>query len=242
MRTIVKAAMQAMPQLANPIWAWTYPLFRKDEYHPGLSLERDAAFDLIHQENRWGSTESVSGRGSELRYVRRLIPRLERLLLDLEVKTFLDAPCGDFNWMQHLELPDGARYLGCDIVPALVDDLQGRFGDKRRHFSVLDIVGGPLPPADLWLCRHALFHLPNRDIRSVLDSFARSEIKYLLTTTYPFERRNRDINPGGFRFINLSAPPFALPQPLASIPDFDAPEPPGYLTLWSREQILSVEI
>ncbi len=42
---------------------------------------------------------------------------------------------------------------------------------------------GPLPKADLWLCRDVLFHLPNKDVITVLANFANSEIPYLLTTT-----------------------------------------------------------
>ena len=164
---------------------------------------------------------------------------LAKYLKTLNVKVFLDAPCGDFNWMQHVELPEGDLYIGGDIVGRLIEDLQQAHGNPTRSFRKLDIVEGPLPKADLWLCRDVLFHLPNQEVITVLENFANSEIPYLLTTTYNFPKRNEDVRPGGFRFINLQLPPFLLPRPLSRITDFVAPEPPRYLGLWSREQVRS---
>ena len=65
-----------------------------------------------------------------------------------------------------------------------------------------------------------LFHLPNKDVITVLANFANSEIPYLLTTTYTFPKRNEDVKPGGFRFINLQLPPFLLPPPLSRMRRF----------------------
>src|SRR6516162_3964507 len=45
--------------------------------------------------------------GSALTYTERLRPLLERYLKTLNVKVFLDAPCGDFNWMKYVTLPHG---------------------------------------------------------------------------------------------------------------------------------------
>ena len=83
-----------------------------------------------------------------------------KFLNSLNVKVFLDAPCGDFNWMQHVELPEETLYIGGDIVGRLIEDLQQAHGNPTRSFRKLDIVEGPLPKADLWLCRDVLFHLP----------------------------------------------------------------------------------
>ena len=68
----------------------------------------------------------------------------------------------------------------------------------------------------------------------------RDKATSLLTTTYSFARTNRDINPGGFRFINLQKPPFNWPPPATKIADFVVPWPPRYLALWSRESILAL--
>lgn len=57
-------------------------------------------FTDIYRTNRWGSDETRSGPGSELLRMKRVIAQLGELNRDLGVSSVLDAPCGDFNWMQ----------------------------------------------------------------------------------------------------------------------------------------------
>jgi hypothetical protein len=239
MKLVAKRVMRSFPVVFNPLWSVAYPwIIRRDEKNFGHEYgDRVEAFRTIYEENRWASAESRSGCGSTLAYTKGLRKALARHLARLGVERFFDAPCGDFNWMRYVTLPPATRYIGGDIVPELVDGLQRRFGSERHRFCTIDIAKGPLPPADLWLCRDVLFHLPNDDIIAVLTNFVGSEIPFLLTTTYDFAKRNLDVRAGGFRFINLRLVPFGLPKPLAKIPDFVAPEPPRYLALWSRAQV-----
>ena len=90
----------------------------------------------------------------------------------------------------------------------LVEDLADRYAQPGREFRQIDIVQGPIPDVDMWLCRDTLFHLPNDDVRQVLRHAA-AHARYFLATTYPFARANRDVRPGGFRFLNLEAEPAA---------------------------------
>jgi hypothetical protein len=238
LKDTVKAAMQACPAVANPIWAVMFPFVRREEFYPGdVDENRSDAFQKIYDHNWWGSSESRSGPGSTLAYTARLRPRLEGLLAELKVRTLLDAPCGDFNWMRYVRLPEETCYIGGDIVAPLVKYLQNEHGSPRHTFQVIDIVEGPIPVADLWLCREVLFHLSNKDALKVLELFAKSDVKHILTTTFDFVRENRDIGVGGIRLINLRLPPFKLPPPIMRIADFIAPAPPRYLALWSREQV-----
>ena len=225
------------PEILNPLWKiyykWNRPLVtdtgRFDSARPG-------AFTEIYQSNFWGSEESVSGSGSTLDYTRILRKELPLLLREFDVKVLLDAPCGDFNWMQHVALGQ-TRYIGCDIVEDLIEQLNRKYASDARKFAVLDIVEGQVPDADLWLCRDVLFHLPNSDVLSVLNQFARSNVKYLLTTTFDIAGVNPDVKPGGFRHINLLKAPFNLPKPIRTIDDFVAPFAPRVLGLWTREQV-----
>lgn len=241
-RKLINLAVRSNPTVFNPIWAAIYPyVTRRDgKYFGSEYVDRETAFQQIFEENRWLSCESRSGVGSTLTYTKPMRKSLAKYLHALNVRVFLDAPCGDFNWMQHVNLPKGTSYIGGDIVNSLVDELQRVHGSSTHSFRKLDIVTGPLPKADLWLCRDVLFHLPNEDIATVLNNFANSEISYLLTTTYAFSKHNDDVRPGGFRFINLQNPPFGMPRPLSRIADFVAPEPPRYLCLWSRDQIMEL--
>ena len=237
-RKRLKTLMQRYPAIFNPIWAAAYPYFRRGSGEVVSEFQDNVeAFSKIHSDNLWGSSESLSGWGSTLAYTAVMRKHLERLLTDMKVRTLLDAPCGDFNWMAHVSLPPEASYIGGEIVPDLVTSLNQRYGTNRHAFRAIDIVRGPIPRADLWLCRDVLFHLRNEDALSVLRNFVASDVPFLLTTTYDFVRQNGDTRPGGFRYINLRLPPFGLGKPRLKIPDFLAPAPPRYLALWSHKDV-----
>src|SRR3954453_10803029 len=82
-------------------------------------LDLSGVFQKIHQTNLWGSDASVSGLGSQLNSTARLRELLPGLLHELNARTLLDIPCGDFRWMSQVELPI-ERYIGADIVDAVV--------------------------------------------------------------------------------------------------------------------------
>src|SRR5215212_9991686 len=63
-----------------------------------------AVFDQIVAENYWRDPESLSGAGSNLRQTETLRRELPGLLSKLSIRSLLDAPCGDFHWMQHVDL------------------------------------------------------------------------------------------------------------------------------------------
>src|SRR4051812_27850000 len=64
----------------------------------------DAVFSDIYRNNSWGDAESVSGRGSTLARTEVIRRSLPGLLESVGARSLLDAPCGDFNWMRHVEL------------------------------------------------------------------------------------------------------------------------------------------
>jgi hypothetical protein len=231
--------MQSHPAIFNPIWPIVYPIVRRGSGEVVSSFDDNAAaFSKIYADNIWGSSESASGWGSTLAYTAPLRKDLSSLLASMSVRSFLDAPCGDFHWMSHVGLPEGTLYIGGDIVPDLIAGLRKTHAHRSCYdFRVIDIVKGPIPAADLWLCRDVLFHLPIADGLAVLRNFADSEVPFLLTTTYDFVKKNFDTRPGGFRYINLREPPFGLAKPRLKIADFIAPAPPRYLALWSREEV-----
>ena len=238
MRQYLKHFMQQHPLVFNPLWEKIYPFVQRDSGEISSKFEDNSeAFSKIYSDNMWGDAESASGWGSTLSYTKVVRKHLDRLLVDMKIDTFLDAPCGDFNWMQHVSLPPRTSYVGGDIVPELIAGLNQRYASDRCRFQVIDIVKGPIPPADLWLCRDVLFHLTNADALRVLRNFADSSIPFLMTTTYDFVKSNADARPGGFRYINLMLPPFGLGKPRTRIADFVAPAPPRYLALWHREDV-----
>jgi len=171
-------------------------------------------FADIHDNNSWGSRESVSGAGSELANTSQLIRELSLLLRDLRIKTLLDLPCGDFNWMQHVDLA-GIDYHGADIVEALVQRNSERFTGPGKRFSRMNLLADRLPEVDLIICRDCLFHFSNDDVFKALHAFVDSNARWLLTTTMIYRGlpRNSDIQTGGWTTINLEMPPYLLPPP-----------------------------
>ncbi len=114
----------------------------------------DAAgvFAGIYAHNTWGDAESRSGGGSAMCATASVRPALPGLLRDLRIRSVLDAPCGDVNWMQSL-LPQIHEYVGLDIVGPLVEANQARFGSASARSLQGDVSRDPPPPADLILVR-----------------------------------------------------------------------------------------
>jgi hypothetical protein len=61
-------------------------------------------FTNIFYNNSFNGTASVSGSGSDLTQTQTIRIEIPKLLKKHNVNTFIDAPCGDFYWMQHIEL------------------------------------------------------------------------------------------------------------------------------------------
>lgn len=208
-----------------------------------LQHSRQQIFAHMYTRNSWGGAESVSGGGSDLEQTRTIRREIANLAEELGIRTMLDAPCGDFNWMQHVSLQLD-EYIGADVVPELIEDNAHRYGSATRRFVVLDICQDHLPAVDLILCRDCLVHLPLQSGTAALRHFVRSGSRYLLTTTYPgVVARNKPLLiTGNWRPLDLTLPPFSLPEPLRIIneectePD-DLPE--KSLGLWDLSRVLN---
>lgn len=195
----------------------------------------ESTFEPFYAQNLWGDEESGSGPGSSLAKTARLRRELPALLSELRVRTLLDAPCGDFNWMRETAL-DLELYTGADVVRSIVERNRRLYEDARRRFLVLDVTRDRLPRADLVLCRDMLVHLSFRHAAAAIENFRRSGSEYLLTSTYPGWTRNEDVSTGGFRPLNLQLPPFDFPPPLRFLDEKEPDERAHYhgkgLGLW----------
>ena len=185
--------------------------------------KRRSAFQAIYRDNSFGGTTSRSGAGSEVDATEVVRTELPRLVARLGVQTLLDVPCGDFHWMQHVEL--GCRYIGADIVPEMIAANLERYSRADRQFIALDMVRDGLPAADLILCRDGLVHLSFQDGLRAVANFRASGARYLLATTFLEPRPNEDRPTGLYwRPLNLTLPPYSLGEPIDVIRE-PAPEP-----------------
>ena len=175
------------------------------------SVRRRRVFRSIFEQNAWGDCESVSGPGSNRARASLFRADLEALVRSLEVRTLLDVPCGDFNWLCEFDLGI-ERYVGVDIVPALMARNRAKYGSEQRQFLVRDMVSDRLPCVDLIFCRDGLVHLSHGEVFAALRNFKRSGSAWLLTNTFTSRETNEELP--GWQPLNLQAPPFALPRPV----------------------------
>lgn len=179
-------------------------------------LDLQERFARIYSTNLWSDPETRSGTGSSLDSTRVVRRELPRVLKQLGARVLLDAPCGDFSWMQHVDL-SGVEYIGGDIVPSIVAQDQKLHANEWRRFIELDLTGDELPDADVLLSRDCLVHLSYANIGAVLANIARSNIRYLLMTSFPGRGDNKDIIDGDWRPLDFEAPPFLFPTPVLTL-------------------------
>ena len=191
--------------------------------HPRRSLRQqrrrgqtpEEIFTEIYWENGWKGGESASGLGSSLAQTVAIRTDLPKLIREFGWRSMLDLPCGDFHWMSRVDLD--VDYVGADVVKELVRRNRAQYARDRRRFVELDLLSDALPTVDLVLCRDCLVHFSDEHVRRALGSIVASGSEYLLTTTHPSQRGNRDVVTGGFRPLNLQAPPFDFPPPIRLI-------------------------
>lgn len=206
-------------------------------------LGNKAVFSRIYEQNLWADSESRSGHGSTYEFTGALRNELPEILERLAVRTFIDAPCGDFNWMRHVKLPPDCKYIGIDVVPQIVATNQVKFGDTEHQFLCRDITSERVPFGDLIFCRDCLFHLSYADIRGFLVNFIESNSRYLMTTTHknPDGFPNKDISSGAFRRIDLFRAPFNFGKAVVyRVEDHNPMGPEREMCVWMREDVAKV--
>ena len=201
--------------------------------HPQSSLGRfyrQHVFCDIYEQGLWGrhgESKYFSGVGSlgkaARAYVHSIAATVAALAKGGEI-TLVDLGCGDFRIGADLlkRLPS-VRYLGCDIVPGLIEENQRNHKSDRVAFRHLDIVSEKLPAGDVYLVRQVLQHLSNSEIKAVVDKL-RACPHVFITEGQPAILEG-PVNPdkrvsAGVRFdwrrgrgrgVELASPPFNVP-------------------------------
>jgi len=191
---------------------------------------------IYHSDAYWGSKETVSGCGSTLDFTKAIREKIPPLIKRLKIKTILDIPCGDFNWMKEVKL-NVDQYIGADIVVELVKRNNALYEKPDRTFIHLDVTKDTLPKADIILCRDCLIHLSFDNIFKAILNFKKSGAKYLLVSTHFKIEKNKDINDGEYRPLNLQLPPFNFPNPIVVICESYFQEAGKSLALWKLSRI-----
>ncbi len=194
----------------------SFLLSRNDPKNLRYKKGMDDIFFNMSQTFKQLKEESISGPGSSLAQTAKIRRRLPRLFASMEINSMLDAPCGDHNWLPHVDLKL-EKYVGIDVVPQIIEQNRSRYENEIKKFYVSDITKDFLPQCDLILCRDCLVHFSFAEIFAALRNFRNSGAKYLLTTTFPQRQANADIPTGGWRTLNFQLPPFNFPPPVQII-------------------------
>ena len=168
------------------------------------------------REKSKGNRESASGPGSFLSAAAPTLSLLRKVIDDHDISSILDLGCGDWNWMQHLELRQKTTgspvtYEGWDANEKLIEGLNTHYGIVDQvDFKLRDLVTDTMPPSDLIIIRDVLFHMPV-DLAQATIANIKATSRYMIATTFLGVRDN--IGPEkawGFYNINLMIKPFKL--------------------------------
>ena len=206
-----------------------------------VAHNQKSLFTYIYEKNIWaGGEETYSGSGSTLSRTKNIRKELPKLFKKLNIKSLIDAPCGDLNWIKEL-LPLLDHYIGIDIVEPLI--AANRKTVPYHNFVCADLRFVTMPKVDAILCKDLFLHIPYEDIFSVIRRCKESASTYLITNSYEDIDRNQDVDmyqkPFPFRFLNLELPPFSFPKPLYKIRQIEAGKPYGkHLMCWRLVDLL----
>ena len=203
-----------------------------------LNIENEIVFTNIFKTNYWGSSESFSGEGSTMSSTENLRGDLIEIIKKYNIKTILDIPCGDFNWMRTI-VNNFESYTGCDIVLDIINSNNEKYSNEKIKFKNIDLCNDKLDKVDLIFTRDCLQHLPLDYVKKALENIKNSGSKYLIASSLPYlENNNEDIKLGDCRYLNLEKEPFNLPKPIFIIKE--SPQPPApdkYMCMWEIDKI-----
>jgi SAM-dependent methyltransferase len=168
-------------------------------------------FNRIYAEGTWGKDvagKGTSGTGSTLEITREYRAYVEDFMKKHSVKSVVDAGCGDWSFSSAMDWGD-ASYLGVDIASDVIAAVRNKHEKGKIKFQVGDITD-ELPAADLLISKDVLQHLSNELVHKFIrNNLRKGKYKWvILTNTRGSE--NRDVASGGYRAIDLAAPPFAV--------------------------------
>lgn len=197
-----------------------YPILNKMSEIRFKNYTTEKIFTEIYEKNMWTDKESRSGTGSSLKKTKSLRKALPQLFKDYSINSILDIPCGDFNWMREVNLKS-ISYIGADIVEEINQNNIKKYLAENKKFVKMDILKDNLPKVDLIFCRDLFIHLSYEDIFKAVTNIKKSGSKFLLTTSFMAEKKNRNCSTGGWHPINLLIKPFSFPNPLKMIDEED---------------------
>lgn len=186
---------------------------------------RKNVFDKVYETGLWNSgsegTEKnpLSGPGSTLENTESTRNSLKEVILKYNIKSIVDAPCGDLTWMKTL-FPffkeHGVSYTGVDIVKSQIDKHRQTF--PEHTFLHVDMVLEKVPKADLIFSREMTQHLAAEDNMRIFNNWKMSGSTFVFQTNYESQavgNFDKNFPDAGFNpNTNLQIEPYNFPAPV----------------------------
>jgi len=180
-----------------------------------LINDDESKFSYIYKNKYWMNSEdgSLSGSGSSEQASQNLVNELDNFIIENNINSILDIPCGDWKWMSNIDMRN-IKYIGGDIVQDIITANQQKFSNNNIHFKKINLSRDNLVPCDLIIVRDLLVHLKYDDIFKCLQNIKNHNIKYIALTHYPNITKNRNPVWGDrWRPLNMLIDPFNLNEP-----------------------------
>ena len=169
------------------------------------------AFSIIYKSNTWGFG---SGLGSLPRWTRPYQQFLQMFMRENNIKTVVDVGCGDWQFSRLIDW-SAVDYLGLDVVPEVIKKNRSRYAAPNVRFELAPERFADISSADLLLVKDVLQHFPTDAVhRFVKEVLGRFRFALVTNCIEPASHRNREIEVGGFRPLDLREAPFNYPAPV----------------------------
>ena len=213
-------------------------------FHPNDIVLKKKVFTAIYKSNHWAQSDnlsgekvSVSGPGSNvnMKGFVNLKKNIDNFIINYEIKSILDMPCGDFLWLNEIIKEKKINYLGIDIVDELITENRQNYKNRNTSFDCYDIINYiPSKKFDLILIRDLFIHLKNSDIHKIINNFKKMDFNYVALNSST-NKINIDGIVGQHRKINLLVEPFNLKKPFLVINDGENDK---FIYLFKREDLI----
>jgi 2-polyprenyl-3-methyl-5-hydroxy-6-metoxy-1,4-benzoquinol methylase len=222
---------------------YTSAIYQK--LNPNNNRIKKQVFTSIYKSNHWVQDEdilskdsiSVSGHGSNINTNQFFnLKKIFTKIIDYKhINSILDMPCGDFLWLYEIIRQKNIDYIGVDIVEELIEANKLKYQDKNFSFINDDITNFNTDKKfDLIIIRDLFIHIPNSDIKKILQNIKKMNFNYIALNSYK-NKFNDDVIIGKHRKINLLIEPFNLIKPLEYFNDY---EDDKFIFLYKKENFI----
>ena len=197
----IGCAHAKLEEVDGPKLSDTAPFIEPEE----ATEELGRRFTEIYDRGIWGPGGGVGSAPDKTVEYRAFV---QQFMARNRVRSVVDLGCGEWQFSQLIDW-SGVRYLGVDVVPAMIEKNQRDFGASNIAFETFDLLA-KLPRADLLLCKDVLQHLPNKTIKDYLAAF-RKKYRFSLITNDEEPAENPEHRHRHRRMANPSLGPRAVP-------------------------------